>query len=45
MVLKVNNNVIVMCLNMLIESFEYDKVNEKLLLKEVDDEVKKDVLV
>ena len=43
-VLKANNDVIVMRPNTPIESFEYDKANEKLLPKEVDDEAKKDAL-
>ena len=43
-VMKANNDVIVMRPNTPIESFEYDKANEKLLPKEVDDEAKKDAL-
>lgn len=43
-VLKSNNDVIVMRPNTPIESFEYDKTNEKLLPKAVSDEEKKDAL-
>lgn len=43
-VLKSNNDVIVMRPNTPIESFEYDKANEKLVPKAVSDEEKKDAL-
>ena len=43
-VMKANNDVIVMRPNTPIESFTYDKANEKLIPKAVDEEEKKDAL-